>query len=77
VIILSSGTLIAQQLTQTIRGTIADKQSKETLIGASVVLIDSTQIKGSTADENGNFRIENVAVGRRTFKISFIGYREK
>jgi hypothetical protein len=26
----------AQQLTQTVRGTIADKQSKETLIGASV-----------------------------------------
>ncbi len=66
----------AQPLTQTVRGIIADKQSKETLIGASVVLMDSAQAKGSTSDLNGNFRIEKVAVGRRSFKISYIGYRE-
>ena len=71
-----STTLQAQTLSQTVRGTINDKQSKETLIGASVVLMDTTQFKAATADVNGNFRIDNVPVGRRTFKISFLGYRE-
>ncbi len=66
----------AQTLTQTVRGTITDKQSKETLIGAAVVLVDSTAFKGASADINGNFRIENVEVGRRTFKISYMGYRD-
>ncbi len=71
-----SANLLAQQLTQTVRGTITDKQSKETLIGASVVMMDTSQFKGATADVNGNFRIENVPVGRHTFKFSFLGYRE-
>ena len=66
----------AQTISQTVRGTVTDKQSKETLIGASVVLMDSVNQKGETTDLNGNFRLENIEVGRRTFKISFIGYRE-
>lgn len=76
VFLLFSKSNFAQQLTQTVRGTITDKQSKETLIGASVILVDTAMLKGNTADENGNFRIEGVPVGRRTFKISFLGYRE-
>lgn len=65
-----------QQLTQTIRGTVTDKQSKETLIGAGIVLIDSTTFKAASTDINGNFRLDNVEVGRRTFKISYMGYRD-
>lgn len=66
----------AQKPTQTVRGTITDKQSKEPLIGASIVWLDSSIFIGTTADINGNFRLNNIPVGRQSFKISFLGYRE-
>ncbi|HMR45514.1 MAG TPA: TonB-dependent receptor [Bacteroidia bacterium] len=66
----------AQNPTQTVRGTITDKQSKEPLIGASIVWLDSSAFIGATADINGNFRLNNIPVGRQSFKISFLGYRE-
>ncbi len=75
-VLISTHTATAQTLSQTIRGTIRDKASKETLIGAVVLLIDSTMTNGVTTDVNGNFRISNVPLGRRTLKVSFIGYKE-
>ena len=66
----------AQKPTQTVRGTITDQQSKEPLIGASIVWLDSSTFIGATADINGNFRLNNIPVGRQAFKISFLGYRE-
>lgn len=66
----------AQKPTQTVRGTITDKQSKEPLIGASIVWLDSSTFIGATADINGSFRLNNIPVGRQAFKISFLGYRE-
>lgn len=74
--VLSFTEAFTQTLTQTVRGTVTDKQSKETLIGAAVVLADSGTFKGASTDIDGNFRIDNVEVGRRTFKITYLGYRE-
>jgi hypothetical protein len=70
-------TAFSQQLTQTIRGTITDKESKTTLPGASVaVYADSVFISGTVTDIDGNFRIDNIPVGRASIKISFIGYQD-
>ncbi len=66
----------AQTPTQSIRGQIIDKQSKADLIGATVIVADSGNVKGSVSDINGNFRITEVPIGRHTIKITFIGYRE-
>jgi hypothetical protein len=66
----------AQELTQTIRGTIVDKISKTTLPGATVVLIGSDPLIGSTTDLDGNFKLTKVPVGTHTVKISFIGYKD-
>ncbi len=68
--------LFSQNLLQTIRGKITDKQSKIPLPGANVVLLtDSTQpFTGVAADLDGNFRIPNVKIGRVGVQISFIGY---
>lgn len=62
--------------TQTIRGTVIDKESKEALIGATVVLLKSNPLNGTTTDINGKFKLENVPLGRHDIKVSFIGYRE-
>lgn len=66
----------AQSLTQVIRGTIADNQSKLTLPGATVVIIGSDPVKGAAADMDGRFSIQGVAPGRYDLKVTCIGYEE-
>ncbi|MBI5217617.1 MAG: carboxypeptidase-like regulatory domain-containing protein [Bacteroidia bacterium] len=60
----------SQVITQTVRGTVADKISKSPLIGASVVIKGSNPVKGSGTDADGKFKIEKVAVGRVSLKIT-------
>lgn len=59
--------------TQTVRGILRDAESKQPLIGANVVLV-SMPTKGASTDENGEFKISQVPVGRISLKISYIGY---
>ena len=61
-------------ITQTVRGTILDADSKIPLTGASVVVEGTNPILGTIADLDGNFRLEKIPVGRYNFKVSFIGY---
>lgn len=67
----------AQQITQTIRGKIIDQDSRMTLIGANVKVANSEPLLGASTDVDGNFRIDNVPVGRVTLLISYIGYEDK
>lgn len=69
--LLFSQTLILAQ-TGTVRGTIADENSKEGLPGANVV-VKGTSF-GAATDLNGNFVIRNVPVGNQILDISYIGY---
>lgn len=64
------------QLTQTVRGTVTDKLSHETLIGASVILIDTSETQKTICDLDGNFWIENVSLGRKVVYVKMIGYKE-
>jgi CarboxypepD_reg-like domain/TonB-dependent Receptor Plug Domain len=75
-IILSSPVLFAQSLTQTIRGTVMDKISKSPLPGATIVLLNSEPLTGTTTDPDGNFKLSKVPVGSHSIKVSFIGYKE-
>jgi hypothetical protein len=63
------------QSTQTIRGKIVDEVSKFPLIGVSVAVTEANI--GSVSDEDGNYRLENVPVGRQTIRISYIGYESQ
>ena len=55
-----------------IKGTITDANTKETLIGATVVLQGTTT--GAISDFDGNFLIEKVAKGSYNLVISYISY---
>lgn len=66
---------IGQTLTQSVRGSIADVDSKEPLIGA-VLRIPALNM-GSTTDENGNFKITGVPVGRYDMFCSYLGYEDQ
>ncbi|MEM1324548.1 MAG: TonB-dependent receptor [Bacteroidota bacterium] len=66
------GSLFAQTPTQTIRGTIRDAATTQALIGATVQLVDQTQ--STVTDGEGQFRLEEVAVGRQQLQINYLGY---
>jgi hypothetical protein len=61
-------------LHQTIKGTIFDIESDNPLIGANIILQGTEPVKGTISDENGNFKIENVQIGRYNLSISYTGY---
>jgi hypothetical protein len=68
--------LFSQTITQTLRGTVLDKQSGEPLIGATVVLLNSEPLLGTSTDANGQFRLANVPIGRQSLRITYLGYKE-
>ncbi|QDK82585.1 TonB-dependent receptor [Spirosoma sp. KCTC 42546] len=61
--------------TGTIRGTIKDGKTKESLIGCTV-LVSGTQL-GVTTDVEGNFTILNVPAATHKVVISYISYKTK
>ncbi len=75
--LLISTPFFGQNITQTIRGEVIDVDSRATLIGANVVVLNSDPFLGASADINGKFKIENVPVGRHHLKISFLGYEDR
>ncbi|MFC2137330.1 carboxypeptidase-like regulatory domain-containing protein [Bacteroidota bacterium] len=66
-----------QSLVQNIKGKITDKDSKSALIGATVIIADMSPIKGTVSDLDGNFRFDNIPIGRHTIQISYVGYKPK
>ncbi|MBP9883949.1 MAG: TonB-dependent receptor [Chitinophagales bacterium] len=63
-----------QSFTQSLRGSVKDVDSQEPLIGA-VIRIPALNT-GTTTDENGNFRLTEIPVGRYDIQFSYLGYEE-
>jgi len=59
----------------TIKGIATDKQSGEPLIGAVVTLDGSG--KGTATGMDGTFEFKNVADGKHTIAISYVGYKNE
>lgn len=76
-LILGAQLSFCQEFTQNIRGKVIDTDSKEEIIGANVVLLESSPIIGTATDVYGEFRLENIPVGRVSIEVSFIGYEPK
>jgi hypothetical protein len=73
--IFSAGlSLPAQNLSQTIKGRVSDKESQIPLAGAHVYIDGSDPILATATDANGNYKLQNVPVGRHTITVSFMGY---
>lgn len=68
---------LSQELTQTVRGTIVDMDSKTPLVGTVVAVAGTDPIVGTITDANGRFRIESIPVGRISLQLSYIGYEPK
>lgn len=62
--------------TQTLRGTVIDRDSRVPLPFASVAIMNTDPLRGSTTDQVGQFRFEKLPVGRYTLQVSYVGYEE-
>jgi len=67
----------AQDLVQTLRGTIYDKDSGSPLIGASLVIVGSDPLIGTVTDLDGEFRFEKLPLGRYNIKAYYVGYENR
>ena len=79
-ILFVSALLLISQLTyaQSIKGKVTDASSGEALIGANVVILNSSggMITGATSDVNGDYSIENIPSGNYLIKAIFVGYSD-
>lgn len=75
-LVLLTAQVNSQNLTQIVRGTVLDADSKLPLIGVVIKL--STDAKmGAVTNVNGEFRFEKVPVGRISLRLSYVGYESK
>lgn len=70
---LTGAFTLAQVPRQNIRGVVMDADSRERLLGASIVLINEN--RGTISDPQGCFVFEDMEVGRYTLQASFVGYK--
>lgn len=60
---------------QTISGKVLDAQSKEPLVGATIIQVES--LKGVAAKPDGSFELSLSKDGEKAIKVSFTGYRSR
>ncbi len=73
-LILCFTTSIAFSQTGVIRGKVTDKQSEKPIVGANVQLAGSETAQ--ITDDEGNFKLSEVPLGRQAVIISYIGYED-
>lgn len=73
-IIAMGGLSFSQTLMQTVKGKVYDKVTNKPLPFSTVVVLNSDPVKGTIADKNGNFILEDVTIGRRNIQVSMVGY---
>ena len=73
-LLLLTTQLFSQNLTQTIRGIVIDKDSRRPLEAATIAIADDSVQQSVISKTDGSFVLLNVPVGRRRILCSFIGY---
>lgn len=71
-ILFFSSTLLAQTGVGKLSGKVVDEVTREPLIGANVILVNTDL--GAATDINGNYFILNVTPGTYEVRISYVGY---
>jgi hypothetical protein len=65
-----------QKLTQNVRGTVLDADSKQPLIGVVIQLTTDLSV-GAVTDLNGDFKLEKMPVGRISLQLTLMGFEKK
>jgi hypothetical protein len=75
VITLLFSSVLKSQITQTVKGKVVDKEIGIGLPGAVVQLKSTMGTIVATADNNGNYKLQGVPVGRQSFLFTYTGYK--
>ena len=67
----------AQNLNQTVRGSVIDADSELPLIGVTIQILNSDPLIGTTTDVDGIFRMDEVPIGRVSLQLSYLGYENQ
>lgn len=73
---LINSVMAQQKIVQTVRGTVMDKNLKTPLPGATIMVVNTQPLLVSVSDTSGNFRLNQVPIGRQSFLIRMMGYKE-
>jgi hypothetical protein len=73
ILMLCAEYVLAQEITQTVKGRVTDQVSNSPLSGASVQIISGAGNYGGQTDDNGYFTVA-VPVGRYKISVSYTGY---
>lgn len=76
-LIALSGAVMAQGNSQTIRGTILDSDTRQPLVGATVLVVGSDPLLGATTDFDGRYTINNIPTGRVDLQVRMVGFEEQ
>lgn len=75
-IMLTANLLVFSQSTGTLKGKIIDKETKEPIPFANVVIEQNgVQAGGATSDFDGNYTIKPINPGKYDVKTSYVGYQ--
>jgi hypothetical protein len=76
--LLAFNSLAQDVITQSVRGTVVDSESKFPMIGAKIKVVSITdKVYGAICDVNGNFEIKNVPIGKQILEVKSIGYETR
>lgn len=64
----------AQELYQTIKGRVVDKETQISLPGATISVLGAEPMLGTITDNDGYFRLKEVPLGRYSIEARFVGY---
>ncbi len=75
-LVLAAQVLVFSQATGTLRGKITDKETKEPIPFANVVIeMNGVQAGGATSDFEGNYVIKPITPGKYDIRCSYVGYK--
>ncbi len=64
-----------QTVTETVKGTVIDKDTRLPLAGATIVISSNDGTKSASTDTQGIFRLQKVPVGRQQLQVRMAGYK--
>lgn len=73
VFLLSIASGYAQRY-QSLSGKVVDKESQAPLVGSVVTITDLSPIKGAVTDEQGQFFLDSIPLGKHQVVVAYMGY---
>ncbi|MBN2091416.1 TonB-dependent receptor [candidate division KSB1 bacterium] len=70
-------TAFSQTITLSIQGRVFDTLTKAALPYANIVVLNTEPLIGTMSDNDGNFELRKVPIGRHTIKIMMMGYESR